>query len=207
MTTHGVTTPPATARGRATRDRIVAAAAALAQRRGVLATSLDDVRRATSTSKSQLYHYFPDKSGLVGTVVDAQADHVLATQQPALGEVGSMAGLRAWRDHVIALCRGEGPQGGCPLGRLGAELAEVDDAARARVAAGFDRWRAALTAGLATMQRRGELAADADAEHLALGLLAAVQGGLLLAQVHRSTTPLEAALDLALAGIAEQVGA
>src|SRR5579871_1836357 len=54
-----------TDRGLATRDRIVAAAAALVAERGVAAISLDDVRAATRTSKSQLYHYFGGKQGLV----------------------------------------------------------------------------------------------------------------------------------------------
>jgi TetR/AcrR family transcriptional repressor of nem operon len=45
------------------------------------------------------------------------------------------------------------------------------------------------------MQARGRLAADADPDTLALALLAALQGGLLLTQIQRDTKPLEAALD------------
>ncbi len=51
------------------------------------------------------------------------------------------------------------------------------------------------------MRQRGQLAADADPEALALGLLAVAQGGLLLAQATRSVSPLQVALDLALDGI------
>jgi len=53
-----------TARGAATRDRIVAAAADLMYVKGVHATTLDDIRTATGTSKSQLYRHFPDKGTL-----------------------------------------------------------------------------------------------------------------------------------------------
>ncbi len=52
------------------------------------------------------------------------------------------------------------------------------------------------------MQERGELSADANPSALALATLAALQGGLLLAQVHRSTQPLQTALDEMLARIA-----
>ena len=45
------------------------------------------------------------------------------------------------------------------------------------------------------MADRGELAADADPGRLATATLAALQGGLLLAQIRRGTEPLEAALD------------
>jgi TetR/AcrR family transcriptional repressor of nem operon len=50
------------------------------------------------------------------------------------------------------------------------------------------------------MHQRGELDADPDA--LAAGLLAAVQGGLLLAQATHSVRSLGAAVDLALSGVA-----
>lgn len=50
------------------------------------------------------------------------------------------------------------------------------------------------------------LPAHTDADAIAGGLLAALQGGLLLAQTHRSSKPLETALDQAIASI-EQLAA
>ncbi len=50
-----------TAKGTATRARIVEGAAQLIRERGVANVSLDDIRAVTSTSKSQLFHYFPDE--------------------------------------------------------------------------------------------------------------------------------------------------
>ncbi len=63
-----MTPAPITDQGRATRGRIVAAAAALIGERGAAGTSLDDVRAATASSKSQLYHYLGDKHGLVQAI-------------------------------------------------------------------------------------------------------------------------------------------
>lgn len=196
--------PRLTARGKATRERIVDAAAALVHERGVAGTSLDDVRAATGTSKSQLYHYFADKSALVRAVVERQVAEVLKAQAPELDALDSMPALRAWRDRVVALNAQVACAGGCPLGRLASELAESDPAARSALDAGFTQWQRRLTVGLRTMQERGELSRDADAPSLALGLLAAAQGGLLLAQTARTTAPLEVALDLALDGIQAQ---
>jgi AcrR family transcriptional regulator len=59
---------PLTAKGAATRDRIVQSAADLMYIKGVHATTLDDVLAATGTSKSQLYRHFPDKEALVRAV-------------------------------------------------------------------------------------------------------------------------------------------
>jgi TetR/AcrR family transcriptional regulator, transcriptional repressor for nem operon len=49
---------PATAKGRAMRERIVHAAAELIAAKGVAGMSLDDLRSRTGASRSQLYHYF-----------------------------------------------------------------------------------------------------------------------------------------------------
>jgi hypothetical protein len=49
------------------------------------------------------------------------------------------------------------------------------------------------------MQDRGELPSEADPDERASGLLAAYQGGLVLAQASGDTAPLRHALDLALA--------
>ena len=52
--------PKLTPKGAATRQRIIEGAAAEIRERGVAVTTLDDVRARTGTSKSQLFHYFPD---------------------------------------------------------------------------------------------------------------------------------------------------
>lgn len=188
-----------TARGRATRDRIVTAAAALIYERGVAGTSLDDVRAATTTSKSQLYHYFTDKSALVRAVIELQVQQVLGAQQPELAGADSMAGLRRWADRLVTLNAQDAR--GCPLGRLASELTDTDHAAQAALRAGFTRWQGELATGLETMRGQGALPPDADPQALALGLLAAVQGGLLLSQATGSVAPLRMALDLALGAV------
>ena len=111
-----------------------------------------------------------------------------------------MAALRRWRDRIVELNRPAGALGGCPLGRLAAELAEADRCASAELVDGFATWQQHLAVGLRRMHERGQLEAEPDA--LAAGLLAAVQGGLLLAQATGSVRALEAALDLALSGVA-----
>lgn len=200
------TEPALTARGRVTRERIVDAATVLIHERGVAGTSMDDLRAATATSKSQLYHYFADKAALVRAVIDRQVDQVLQAQQPELGAIDSIAGLRRWRDRVVALNRQVDGVGGCPLGRLASELAESDDQTRAVLAAAFAAWQARLAAGLATMRARGHLPPDSNPEALALGLLAATQGGLLLAQTARRVDHLQVALDQAINGIEALAG-
>ncbi len=193
MAVHGsVTEPPRlTPKGRATRERIVATAAQLMYDHGVAATSLGDVQKAAGVGPSQVYHYFEDKESLIRAVIVHRIDALLAT----LGGLDSIEGLRAWRDLIVETYRQRGCAGGCPLGSLVGELAEPFPECRADLAGGFDQWEAAIRAGLQAMWERGDLRRKADPDRLATALLAAVEGGILLAQVRRDPAPLETALD------------
>jgi len=196
---HHAPAPRLTPKGERTRERIISSAADLMFDRGVSATTVDDVRAAAEVSASQLYHYFSDKADLVRAVIQYQVDRVVGGQEPSLAHLDSIQGLRAWRDGVVEMQRQAQCRGGCPIGSLASELADRDEQSRSDIAAGFERWHVGIRGGLRAMQDRGELAADADPDDLALATLAAAQGGLLLGQVHRSTRPLEAALDAMIA--------
>ena len=172
--------------------------------RGVAATGIDEVKAAAGVSSSQLYHYFADRQALITAVVAHQTEEVLAFHDPLLSQLDSLQALRAWRDAIVELQRDRGCQGGCPIGSLASELSERDPDNRYALATAFDRWESGIRGGLERMRDRGELSADADPAALALALLAALQGGLLLTQVRRSTTPLETALDEMLARIQSQ---
>src|SRR5215472_3864442 len=193
-----------TARGAATRVRIVEAAADLIYAHGVERTSLDDVMAASGVSKSQLYHYFADKDALVLEVIARQSERVLEAQRPHLEALDSLPALKAWRNAIVRL--NNAAQGkGCPLGSLASELANDAEPARKRLAASFSTWRDRIEDGLAKMRARGEFNAAADPHDLALALLGAVQGGLLLAKTTRSSRPLEIALDMAIDHVARHV--
>jgi len=199
--------PRLTPKGERTRARIVGAAARLIYERGVAGATLDDIRAAAGVSGSQLSHYFAGKDELVQAVIDYQAGVIVGGTEQAGLATGE--GLRAWRDMVIAAARSADGKGGCPLGSLGSQLAETDPQARALIAAGFERWSAVIGDGLRALPAAGHLPGGISTSDLAVTLLAALQGGLLLAQVQRDTRPLETAVDtiLALAGVTTAVSA
>jgi len=190
-------TPRLTTRGAATRARIVAGAAELIYTHGVAGTSLDDIMAATSTSKSQLYHYFTGKDALVLDVIRSQLAQVIAGQEVPLHELRSWAGFQRWCDHVVAATRVTSGVGGCRLGSLASELANRSEPARQLLAGCFAEWEGHLSEGFSTMRDEGELSVDADPEALATAVMAALQGGLLLSQTARVAHPLELAMTMA----------
>jgi AcrR family transcriptional regulator len=186
-----------TARGRATRERIVASAAALIRERGVAETSLDDVLERAGASKSQLYLYFADRAALVREVVAENADLVLAATERNRSSLNSWKASRGWLDSLVELQQEAGARGGCAIGSLVGQLAETDEQARQLLADGFARWEAPLRRGLYSLQERGKLDRNADPDRLATATLAAIQGGLVLTQTRRDPQQLAIAVDAA----------
>jgi TetR/AcrR family transcriptional regulator, transcriptional repressor for nem operon len=188
--------PRLTAKGARTRARIVEEAAALIHERGVAGSTLEDVKAAAEVSGSQMYHYFPDKDELVQAVIDYHADTIVNRNRHALS---SANGVEDWRRMVIAAAKRTKAKGGCALGSLVGQLAESDPDARALIASGFDQWAAAIGDGLRSLHAEGKLPSGIDPDDLAITLLATLEGGLLLAQVQRSTRPFETAVNTLLA--------
>jgi len=189
---------PTTERGRRTRERIVVAAAEVVAEKGALGASLDEVGERAVASRSQLYHYFDDKSDLLRAVAESTNDAVLGAQEDLFAGLGTWAGLVRWADALVGVQEARGGVGGCPIANLLGQLGERDDEIRAVLADGFDRWEAGIRTGLSAMVASGELQADADPDWLAASTLASVQGGLVLSQARRDPLPLRRALDGAL---------
>ena len=184
-----------TKQGRATRERIVRAAAELIAERGASGTSLDDVRAATAASKSQLYHYFGDKHGLVEAAVEHQCASVLGFQAQALASVSDWESLERWAELMVTGVERRDGRGGCPIGTLAAALADTDEVLRVSLNEAFRAWSDAIRGALGRLRGNGLIAADTDLDRLTAIMLAAIEGGLLLAKASRDAAPLRTALD------------
>jgi AcrR family transcriptional regulator len=191
--------PAVTKQGRATRERIVRAAAELIAEYGAAGTSLDDVRAVTGASKSQLYHYFGDKHGLVEAVVDFQCATVLGLQAHALGSVGTWEDLEHWAGIMVGIVEEHGARGGCPIGTLAAALSDTDDGLRTSLSEAFRAWSDAIRGALARLRDNGLISSEADLDALTTITLSAIQGGLLLSKTSRDANQLRLALSGAIA--------
>jgi TetR/AcrR family transcriptional regulator, transcriptional repressor for nem operon len=190
-----------TSRGAATKARIVEAANQLMFEQGVASTTLADVRTASATSKSQLYQHFADKDTLVREVIELRAKVLLAQQRRRLEKVDSLRGLELWRDEMVERNALRDGAYGCPLGSMANEIADHDEDTRRTIATHFDEWLQMLIDAIDRLRTIGALRADADPRALASGLLAALQGGYLLAKTARDVNLMRVAVDMAIAQI------
>ncbi|MEV5965543.1 TetR/AcrR family transcriptional regulator [Kribbella sp. NPDC051952] len=186
-----------TAKGLATRGRIIEAAAAEIRDRGVSAVTLDDVGRRSRTGKSQLFHYFPDgKEQLLLAVAEREADRVIDDQQPQLGQLTTWDAWNEWRDVVVEKYRRQGVN--CPLGVLMTEIGRHTPAAQAITARLLAQWQHRIQVGIEEMKAAGEIRSDVDPTRASAALIAAIQGGVAILMASGSAQHLEYALDLCL---------
>jgi AcrR family transcriptional regulator len=188
---------PTTRRGRASRERIVERAAELFAERGIAATSLEEVLAAAGAGKGQFYHYFRSRDELAAAAVGHRCAQVVAGLGQALGGVSSLAGLEQALAGFVAGFE-EAGMTGCPIGTLATEVAGRNEEARLQAAAGFDAWEQLLAGALERMRQQGELRADAGPAMLAAGLLACIEGGMVLSQARRDIASLRIAVEAGL---------
>lgn len=188
-----------TAKGRRTRGHILTVAAGLLLDRGVDRTTMEQICLAAGVSASQLYHYFDNKRDLLEAVIRHQTEVILANE--LLATMASCDDLQRWRDAVVTATARLGARAGCPLASFGEQIRDTDRELRVLVADGLRRLTAAVAERLDVMRGTGELRADADTARLAVLIVTAYEGGLLVSQIQRNTAALEVALDNAVATV------
>lgn len=181
------------------RAAIVNAAASMMYHRGVAATSIGDVSHASGAETRELHRHFRDKTELVRAVIDRELT-VLLDGQDAADAINSWDGLDTWVSRVVDAQPSEDGPFACPLGTLATELRHSPEHLPA-LAAAFRTWEGYLAAGLRRIQERGELDSNANPDRLAASLLAALQGGYLLASVHGRIEIMRDVLDDAVAAL------
>jgi AcrR family transcriptional regulator len=174
---------------RPARDRIVYAAAQSVRERGVAATGLRGVVADADAPRGSLQHYFPGgKDQLVGEALlwsgSFAADQVRRLARDLRGPTpgalfAAMAGQ--WRDEFGR----RGFQRGCPLVAATADVAGTDPQLRDTVRTGFDSWLAAVRHEL-----RGMGMPAGRTETLAVLMISALEGAIVLARINQDVRPL-----------------
>jgi len=179
-----------TAKGRATRDRIVQVAAELILSDGLSALNMDALRKAASVSGSQLAHYFTDKRTLIRAVVARQINVVLDFhRQPKLRALDTFDDFERWIDVNMRYLRQIGYSGTPTYHALAGQLGKSDTATRETLAAGYWQWIELLEQAIQRMKDHRVLGAHADPRELALVIVGAHQGGAMLSFTYRAEWP------------------
>src|SRR5882762_8398564 len=179
--------------GRSTREVILVAATRLIHVHGYNHTTLDDILRESGVGKGNFYYHFKSKEDLGYAILDEiVASFLQRTLDPCFSDPTArpLAQIRCFLDRVLEAQRARNCVGGCPLGNLVAELSDVHEGFRARLASVFAAWRERLTLALRAEQGRG--VGDAcRPEAVADFLVASLEGAILLTKLTKDIAVME----------------
>jgi AcrR family transcriptional regulator len=173
-----------------TRDRIVRGAAQLIRTQGVTATGMRDVVAFAGAPRGSLQHYFPGgKDQLVceallwsGDASGRLVHHLFQGMvDPTPGQLlAELVGW--WRNQFLRT----GFDAGCPLVAATVDVAASSDAIREVINEALDHWVGPIAEAL------GEMGVpEARAANLAVLILSALEGAIVLARIRTDVAPLD----------------
>jgi TetR/AcrR family transcriptional regulator, transcriptional repressor for nem operon len=165
-----------------TRNHIIDAADLLFYQRGYEHTSFADIAGAVNISRGNFYYHFKSKDEILEAVIDLR----LANTQRMLEQWERSGENPADRIlsfiHILIENRAKIMLYGCPVGTLCAELAKLNHASQSEANKLFGLFAAWLGRQFTALGR------EADANALAMHLLARSQGVAMLANAFRDET-------------------
>ncbi len=172
-------------KGERTRRRIVERAAAAFNTRGFAGTSMADISTATGLEKGGVYNHFDSKDALALEAFDYAFGLIRKRFDAAVrAQPDPLRRLQAIVDVYREVGRRPVVAGGCPVLNTATEADDTHPALRDRARRAMDHWRGLVTGAAADASRAGRLEPEAAA---ALGtfVVAALEGGVLLAKLYR----------------------
>ena len=167
------------------RAAMLAHAGRLFRRRGIAAVGVADITAAAGLTHGAFYGHFPSKQALAA---ESCRDSLLAAaarwrRRAARATEAGADPLATLIDGYLSQSHRDAPETGCALATLGTETTR-DPALRAALADGTNALLAALADALATSRPH---IAFADRQSIALAVLSAMNGGLILARALADT--------------------
>jgi AcrR family transcriptional regulator len=187
------------ARNGNTRLKMIQTAFDLFHQQGVNATSVDEILARSGTGKSQFYHYFKNKEGIVHAVLQHFYERLKSNQSPIKNEIESWEDLEHWFQFFITAQKAMKCERSCPIGTIGNDLSDSQELLRQDVRLIFDLTRHSLARFFSGAKAKGEIPATVDPDALADFCFTIMQGGLLVAKIQRESAPFENAAAHAMA--------
>ena len=170
-----------------TKEKILREAQRLIHTNGFRTTSVDAIAKAAGVKKANVFYYFPNKEALGLELLDRMAtnliDRVLAPyfatdRHPTEQIRDNIQGIRTNLEAFNC-------QGGCPLGNMALEMADVDEAFRTRLTHFFEAWESVIEGVLKRGLETGVYRETMDPRATASFIVSALEGAILLAKTKR----------------------
>jgi TetR/AcrR family transcriptional regulator, transcriptional repressor for nem operon len=171
-------------KGEQTRQRIIAKAAPLFNRRGFDGCSMQDISAATGLEKGSLYSHFATKEELAA----AAFDHAWA--QASSARVGNLDqapnSVDKLRLHIANFVSKPSYAGGCPMLNTILDADDGNAILRRRAESAMRDWVGLLAEITRTGQAKGEIRASVNPEQLAILVISLLEGAFVSSRLQRS---------------------
>lgn len=171
-----------------TRQQIIQKAAALFNQRGFAGTSMGDIIKATGLSKGGVYGNFSSKEEIAVAAfqhaVDQVHQQVRARTRVIEHPIDKLkAVVYFYKEHAA-----QPPiEGGCPIQNTAIESDDGNLLLREHAIKAVKIWHARIIATITEGQKSGKINTDASARNFATQFIATLEGGIMLAQLHKDS--------------------
>ncbi len=193
--------PSAPSKAQSTRDRMLEVALDLFHQKGVRAVSVDEILEKSDTGKSQFYHYFGSKDGIVKAVVEQFKGMLQRQELPMQYEVKTLGQLRKWFQGFIEFQRMTNCARTCPMATIAGGLEEPQEAIRQDIEHIFTASREVLDTFFDGLAKEKKLPKGTHPRELSDFCYSIMQGGLVVSKVKKDVRPFEHSVKHALAYI------
>jgi TetR/AcrR family transcriptional repressor of nem operon len=179
-------------RGNATRQHIIERAAPLFNRQGYAGTAMSHLMTATGLGKGGLYRHFESKEELAAEAFDYAWSEAL---RPRLDGLDACVNAT---ERLLLMIRNfteiapRKMSGGCPLMNTAVDADDGNKLLRAKASSALEQWQDLIIGVVKAGQRSGEFRAKPTASQVAVVLISALEGALMVSRLERSRASLQA---------------
>ena len=168
-----------------TKRRMLASAAEVLRERGAAGVTIDEVLSRSGAPRGSVYHHFPRGRNQLLLEALQYAGESMTTAIDDTAAEGPMALLRGFVDHWENVLRESDFAAGCPVAAAAISTGDEGPQHSGDAARIIEHWRTALTRSFVA-----DGFTDREAESLAVTMLAAIEGAVILCRSLRSSQPL-----------------
>jgi TetR/AcrR family transcriptional regulator, transcriptional repressor for nem operon len=180
-----------TSKGELTKERILAEATKLVQRKGFDATSINDLMAVTGLKKGCLYFHFSGKDELSLAVLEKARTEFFKDLDAKLGVKPAGERLDHFLKGLLELNKEKHFEGGCIFGNTALEMSGKNQRMTKFVADVFNEWIERMTKIVKDAQDAGSVRKDIPAVVAARQIIMSMEGAIMLTRLEMSGKPMK----------------
>lgn len=190
-----------------TRQFIIESTASIFNKKGYAGTSLSDLTNATGLTKGSIYGNFENKEDVALAVFDYNYAKVASMVSKHMESATTFKEkLLVYADVYYHYSQSLFPEGGCPILNTAVEADDTNERLKDKAATAVTSWRQKVEELIVCGIEAGEFRKETNAVQLSTGIVALVEGGIMIAKVTDDRMALKHALDTVALLIDQMIG-